>query len=124
VSKGVGTALQTQSRRLAVPKITSPPTHPTTCGKVERFPQTLKRFLTKQPKAAGLTDLQTQLDAFVEAYNHRRPHRALPHHATPATTYTARPKADPANRIDTHNRRRRDRIDQPGLITLRLAGRL
>jgi hypothetical protein len=53
-----------------------------------------------------------------------RPHRALPHHATPATAYTARPKADPANRTDAHNRVRRDRIDQAGVITLRLAGRL
>src|SRR5271170_7517316 len=48
----------------------------------------------------------------------------LPHHATPATAYTARPKADPANRTDTHNRVRRDRIDQAGVITLRVAGRL
>jgi hypothetical protein len=44
--------------------------------------------------------------------------------ATPATAYTARPKADPANRTDTHNRVRRDRIDQAGVITLRVAGRL
>jgi hypothetical protein len=64
------------------------------------------------------------LDAFVEAYNHRRPHRSLPHQATPATAYTARPKADPATRTDTHNRVRTDRIDQAGVITLRVAGRL
>jgi hypothetical protein len=31
---------------------------------------------------------------------------------------------DPANRTDTHNRVRRHRIDQAGVITLRLAGRL
>jgi len=68
--------------------------------------------------------LQTQLDTFVHIYNHRRPHRSLPHHATPATAYTARPKANPANRTDTPNRVRRDRIDQAGVITLRAAGRL
>jgi hypothetical protein len=62
--------------------------------------------------------------AFVDAYNHRRPHRSLPHQATPATVYTARPKADPANRTDTHNRVRTDRIDQAGVITVRVAGRL
>jgi hypothetical protein len=41
-----------------------------------------------------------------------------------ATAYTARPKADPATRTDTHNRVRTDRIDQAGVITLRVAGRL
>jgi transposase InsO family protein len=122
--KGGRNGLENELRRLGVTQINSTPNHPTTCGKVERFHQTLKRFLTKQPKTASLADLQTQLDAFIEAYNHRRPHRALPHHATPATAYTARPKADPANRTDTHNRVRRDRIDQAGVITLRLAGRL
>jgi transposase InsO family protein len=76
------------------------------------------------PATATLAELQTQLNAFVEAYNHDRPHRSLPHQATPATADTARPKADPANRTDTHNRVRGDRIDQAGLITLRVAGRL
>jgi hypothetical protein len=33
---------------------------------VERFHQTLKRVPAKQPKAATLTDLQTQLNAFIE----------------------------------------------------------
>ncbi|WP_344792985.1 transposase, partial [Mycolicibacterium pallens] len=32
-----------------------------------------------------ITELQTQIDAFVDEYNHRRPHRSLPHRATPAT---------------------------------------
>ena len=86
--------------------------------------QTLKRFLTQQPKAATLAELQTQLDAFVEVYNHDRPHRSLPHQATPATAYTARLKADPATRIDTHDRVRTDRVDQFGKLTLRHAGRL
>jgi transposase InsO family protein len=122
--KGGRNQLENELRRLGVTQINSTPNHPTTCGKVERFHQTLKRFLTKQPKAATLADLQTQLDAFIDTYNHRRPHRSLPHQATPATTYTARPKADPANRTDTHNRVRHDRIDQAGIITLRVAGRL
>jgi Integrase core domain len=63
-------------------------------------------------------------DAFVDEYNHRRPHRSLPHRATPATAYTSRPQADPATRIDTHNRVRTDRVDQAGSITLRVDGRL
>src|SRR5215471_4510250 len=48
----------------------------------------------------------------------------MPHQATPATSYTARPKATPGERLDTHDRVRTDRIDQAGVITLRLAGRL
>jgi transposase InsO family protein len=122
--RGGRNGLENELRRLGVTQINSTPNHPTTCGKVERFHQTLKKWLTGQPRATTLTQLQTQLDAFVDEYNHRRPHRSLPHQATPATAYTTRPKADPANRTDTHNRVRRDRIDQAGVITLRLAGRL
>jgi hypothetical protein len=107
-----------------VTQINSSPNHPTTCGKVKRFHQTLKKWLTSQPKAATIVELQTQLDAFVEIYNRRRPHRELPHRATPATVYTARPKAAPGQRDDTHNRVRTDRIDQFGKLTLRHAGRL
>jgi transposase InsO family protein len=111
-------------RRLDVHQINSTPNHPTTCGKVERFHQTLKKWLTHHPRATTLTELQTQLDTFIDEYNHRRPHRSLPHNATPATIYNSRPKADPATRIDTHNRVRTDRVDQAGSITLRHNGRL
>jgi transposase InsO family protein len=122
--KGGRNGFENELHRLGVTQINSTPNHPTTCGKIERFHQTLKKWLTNQPRAATLAGLQTQLNTFVEAYNHDRPHRSLPHQATPATAYTARPKADPANRTDTHNRVRRDRIDQAGVITLRVAGRL
>ena len=117
--KGGRNGFENELRRLGITQINSTPNHPTTCGKVERFHQTLKKWLTRQPKAATIAELQTQLDAFVEAYNHHRPHRSLPHQATPATAYTARPKADPATRTDTHNRVRTDRIDQAGVITWR-----
>jgi transposase InsO family protein len=122
--KGGRNHLENELRRLGVTQINSSPNHPTTCGKVERFHQTLKKWLTSQPKAATIVELQTQLDAFVEIYNRRRPHRELPHRATPATVYTARPKAAPRERDDTHNRVRTDRIDQFGKLTLRHAGRL
>ena len=122
--KGGRNQYEAELRHLGVRQINSTPNHPTTCGKVERFHQTLKRWLTSQPRATTLPQLQTQLDAFINEYNHRRPHRSLPHRATPATTYTSRPKADPATRIDTHNRVRTDRGDQAGSITLRVNGRL
>ena len=113
--------------RLGIVQKNFRPNHPTTCGKVERFQQTLKKWLRAQPaQPATLAQLQALLDVFVAAYNHDRPHRSLPHRATPATAYTARPKATPgADRDrDTHDRVRTDKIDSTGCVTLRLAGRL
>jgi len=43
--------------------------HPQTCGKVERFHQTLKRSLAKQPPAPVRAVLQLQLDTFRAYYN-------------------------------------------------------
>jgi transposase InsO family protein len=122
--KGGRNHLEVELHRLGVVQINSTPNHPTTCGKVERFHQTLKRWLIRQPRAATLADLQAQLDTFVEEYNHHRPHRSLPHKATPAIAYGGRPKAQPGKRTDTHDRVRRDRVDDTGSLTLRLAGRL
>jgi transposase InsO family protein len=122
--KGGRNQLENELRRLGVHQINSTPNHPTTCGKVERFQQTLKRWLTRQPRATTLPELQTQIDAFLDTYNHRRPHRSLPHRATPATVYQTRLKAAPGTRIDTHDRVRTDRVDQAGSITLRVGGRL
>lgn len=122
--KGGRNEFEALLRRLDIRQINSTPNHPTTCGKVERFHETLKKWLTGQPRPATLAELQNQLDTFVDEYNHRRPHRSLPHHATPATIYTNHPKADPATRIDTHNRVRTDRVDQAGAVTLRVNGRL
>jgi transposase InsO family protein len=122
--KGGRNGFESELRRLGVIQINSTPNHPTTCGKVERFHQTLKKWLNAQPRAATIAELQTQLNEFVAEYNRHRPHRSLPQHATPHTAYTARPKADPANRTDTHHRVRRDRVDPAGALSLRLDGRL
>src|SRR5690606_31674837 len=70
------------------------PGHPQTQGKIERFHQTQKKWLTKQPPAATIQELQSQLDEFTRIYNHDRPHRELDQQ-TPATAYQARPKATP-----------------------------
>ncbi len=104
----------------------STPYHPQTCGKVERFHQTLKRWLTKQPGAARVSRLQSQLDWFRDYYNTRRPHRAVGRR-TPATAFAARPKATargPGHVLPSHVRIRRDRIDTGGVITLRYDSRL
>jgi hypothetical protein len=102
----------------------SRPNHPTTCGKVERFHKTLKQWLTAQPAASTIAELQHHLDAFVELYNHHRPHRALPGRVTPAAAYHARHKARPGTIDNTHHRVRHDTIDTSGKITLRHNGRL
>jgi transposase InsO family protein len=99
----------------------SRPYHPQTCGKVERFHQTLKRWLAKQPPAATLAHLQRQLDWFRAYYNQVRPHRALGRR-TPAEAFAARTKATPRRPgivVPTHYRVRRDRIDKAGKVTLR-----
>jgi len=91
---------------------------------VERFHQTLKRWLERQPPATTLAALQAQLDRFRLAYNEHRPHRATGR-ATPAEAYAARPKAHPAGRgAPGHFRLRCDTTDKKGAMTLRRAGRL
>ncbi len=100
------------------------PNHPQTQGKIERFHQTLKRWLAKQPAPATLPDLQQQLDRFRERYNHHRPHRALDGH-TPAAAYHATPKAVPAgSRNPIHYRLRYDKVGDGGKISFRRAGRM
>ncbi len=64
---------------------------------MERFQQTEKKWLTVQPAAAALDQLQTQLDQFTHIYNHQRPHRALGRRI-PAQVYAQTPKAGPADR--------------------------
>jgi transposase InsO family protein len=102
----------------------SRPYHPQTCGKVERFHQTVKNWLTTRPSARTVRALQAQLDQFCDYYNQQRPHRALGRR-TPIEAYRARPKATPlpAPIIDPHFRVRRDRVNA-GVITLRHNSRL
>src|SRR3954471_12362829 len=119
--------LEHELRALNVTQKNGHPNHPQTQGKVERFQQTLKKWLRAQPvQPATLAELQALLDAFVELYNHHRPHRSLPHRATPATIYASLPKAAPSSgsRVHTHDRTRHDKIDKAGSVPLRVAGRL
>jgi transposase InsO family protein len=120
-------AFEAELRRLDIVQKNSRPSHPTTCGKVERFQQTMKKWLRTQPdQPTTLTELQLLLDSFVAEYNHHRPHRSLPHRATPATAYAARPKATPTGdrSTDTHDRTRHDVVSSAGNVTLRIAGQL
>jgi transposase InsO family protein len=118
---------ETQLRRWQVVQKNSRPNHPTTCGKVERFQQTLKKWLRAQPaQPQTITELQALIDAFVEAYNRARPHRSLPHLATPAALYETLPKALPSESrdADTHDRVRVDKVSKTGNVTLRVHGQM
>lgn len=84
-------------RHLGVSARHGRPHHPQTQGKVERFHQTLQKWLNVQPRAATLDALQTQLDEFVDYYNNQRPHRAI-NRRTPASVWDQTPKAGPADR--------------------------
>jgi len=124
--KGGRNAFETELRRLGITQKNSRPNHPTTCGKVERFQQTMKQWLRAQPdQPSTIAELQTLCDRFVTIYNQQRPHRSLPHRCTPTVAYTARPKAGPGNRSnDTHFRVRHDRVAAGGNVTLRHHGQL
>jgi transposase InsO family protein len=122
--RGGRTALQIILGELGVKYFSSRPYHPQTCGKIERFHQTLKKHLRAQPPAATIADLQHQLDDFTTYYNTVRPHRAITRR-TPLQAFTSRPKAFPtAYKIAPHYRLRHDRIDAAGVITIRYNSRL
>jgi len=98
-------ALEREAVALGIALRHSRPYHPQTCGKVERFHQTLKKWLTRQPRTRTLANLQTQLDTFAEYYNHHRPHRG---HRPP----------HPRQRLDRQAPRRPDPPRHPNQRTL------
>ena len=98
------------------------PAHPQTQGKIERFHQTLKKWLSQQSPAEDLIALQSQLDEFRALYNTQRPHRAL-EMKTPQRAYEATIKATPkVAKEKEHYRIRHDNVDQFGKLSLRRAG--
>ena len=91
-----GAAFPAALGALGVRTVRSSPYHPQTCGKIERFHQTLKRWLATQPLASSHRQLQDQLDRYLEHYNFARPHRALRARGhTPAMAWEATPRQGP-----------------------------
>jgi transposase InsO family protein len=124
--RGGRCAIEIELDSLGISYRHSSPYHPQTCGKVERFHQTLKRWLARQEAAASIRELQVKLDRFGSYYNGVRPHRAIGRR-TPAEAFAARPKATPGLPgfvVPTHFRVRRDKVDITGTITLRHNSRL
>jgi transposase InsO family protein len=78
------------------------PLHPQTQGKIERWHQTLKnRILLENYFLPG--DLEHQIEAFVEHYNHRRYHESLGN-VTPAYAYFGRPLPSSNNAKGSNDR--------------------
>jgi transposase InsO family protein len=100
------------------------PAHPQTQGKIERFHQTLKRWLSARPRPTTIAELQTLLNDFRTLYNTARSHRAHPQRLTPEQAYLARPKASPTGQAVDTFRIRHDTVDQFGKLTLRHGSRL
>ena len=116
--------LESELDRLGIVSSHSSPYHPQTCGKVERFHQTLKLYLRRQAAAESLAHLQLQLDSFRNRYNQDRPHEAAGG-KTPLQAFEAKLKAHPALPASAvHYRVRRDRLDARGKVTVRYLGRL
>ncbi|MEG0299714.1 MAG: IS481 family transposase, partial [Aurantimicrobium sp.] len=117
-------ALEAHLAKQGIRQKNSTPGHPTTCGKVERFQQTMKKWLRQQPPAHTLEELQQLINEFVNDYNHHRPHRSLGRH-TPAQAYDALHKAtpDPAL-LNAESRVRYDKVDGTGSISFRHAGKM
>jgi transposase InsO family protein len=116
--------LESELDRLGIESKHSTPYHPQTCGKVERFHQTLKRYLQRQAPAENLAHLQLQLDTFRLYYNQQRPHRSVDGR-TPFQAFQARLKAGPSLPTPPIQYRvRRDKLDSSGRVTVRYLGRM
>jgi len=96
--RGFEVQFESRLRAVGVVPKTSRPFHPQTCGKVERFQQTLKKWLRRRRLARDLAELQHQLDAFVDNYNHRRPHQGIGRVTPPNGGRPPRPPSISASR--------------------------
>lgn len=119
-------AVESELFHLGIEYKHSRPYHPQTCGKVERFHQTLKKFLRKQKPARTIAELQEQVDRFVAYYNEVRPHRSKGRE-TPKSAFDSRDKARPINREGGFTRElrvRHDKLDGHGVVTIRYRSKL
>ena len=78
------------------------PCHPQTQGKIERWHQTLKnRILLENYCLPG--DLEAQIEAFIEHYNHQRYHESL-RNVTPANAYFGKVQSSSHNAKGSNDR--------------------
>lgn len=96
--RGLEVVFEAKLRDAGIRPFTSRPYHPQTTGKVERFQQTLKRWLRRQDRRYGLArdaaELQARLDEFCRYYNEQRPHQGIAR-VTPLSRWHASPTSKP-----------------------------
>jgi transposase InsO family protein len=119
-------AFEANLAALGCQSIASTPYHPQTCGKIERFWQTLKKWLRAREAVQGpyrtLNALNRDLAVFAEHYNTRRPHRAL-NGRTPAAVFAATVKARPVERpLPAKTRIYRSHVSTGGTVTVSRPG--
>jgi transposase InsO family protein len=111
--RGFEVLFEANLRDAGIRPITGRPYHPQTTGKVERFQQTLKKWLRRQDRRRGLArdlaELQARLDEFCAYYNEQRPHQGIGRvtplsrwQASPASKPAGEPLPHPALRSQTH----------------------
>ena len=122
--RGFEVDFEKRLRAQGIVPITSAPFHPQTCGKVERFQQTLKKWLrARQSHLKTLALLNASLEDFTAYYNHQRPHRGIGR-ATPYARWSANrpagpnpePIPKPARRVDPNTIRSDHRVEKDGNI--------
>jgi transposase InsO family protein len=111
---------EAQLRDAGVRPITSRPWHPQTAGKVERFQQTLKKWLRKRRRLyATIEELQADLDEFTRIYNTQRPHQGIGRQI-PIERWRATPAAGPASEPLAHpdwsSKRLQVTVDDTGCV--------
>jgi transposase InsO family protein len=113
--RGYEVPFEAQLRDAGIVPITGRGGHPQTTGKVERFQSTEKNWLTDQPLAEDIDELQTQLDQFTVIYNHERPHQGIGR-VTPISRWLASPPATAAGTPIEHPHY--SKIPEPHHITI------
>src|SRR6201996_3088056 len=102
-------------RENGIEHLLTQPRSPTTTGKIERFPRTMRaEFLSNRPAFANLRVAQQALDEWVAYYNTARPHQSLDM-ATPAQRFTpaaAAPSPSPTAKATGADRSRDDWVSR------------
>jgi transposase InsO family protein len=123
--RGASTGLEIDLAALGISFKHGKPYRPQTQGKIERYHQTLKKWLGANDTFDSIHALQRGVDFFAGYYNEIRPHQA--HGRPPMSVYKERDKATPSiegQSVSPITKVRRDRVDTNGTVTLRHRSKL
>ena len=123
--KGGRNGLEHELRRLGIKQKNGRPNHPQTQGKVERFWQTLKKWLAATPPARHHQPTAGPARRLHQLRQPAAPPQVPAAPRDPRHRLCRPAQATPGDRTtDTHDRVRTDRIDSNGVVTLRHGGKL